>query len=257
MIHISLHPEELFTVAGFAVTNSIIVSTAILVLFAGVGILLRRRFALVPGMAQNIAESGMEALFDLMDQVLGDRKKSEKYLPLVATIFLFVLLSNWMGLLPGIGSIVFHNGEEVSPLLRSPSTDLNFTLALAIISVLSINLIGIGTIGVAKHAKKFFNFKNPIEFFVGILELISEFVRIISFSFRLFGNIFAGEVLLVVTQFLLPYVLPVPFIMMETFVGLIQAFIFAMLTLVFISVAVEDHGEEHVEANKRLMTNNK
>src|SRR3989344_9352030 len=100
MIHISLHPEELFTIAGFPVTNSIIVSFAILIFFAVVGILMRRRFALIPGMAQNIAESGIEALLDLMDQVLGDRRKSEKYFPLVATIFLFVLVSNWLGLFP-------------------------------------------------------------------------------------------------------------------------------------------------------------
>lgn len=243
MIRISLHPEELFTIAGFSVTNSIVVSVSILALFTIAGFSMRRRFALVPGMAQNIAESTIEALIGLMDQVLGDRKKSEKYFALVATIFLFVLFSNWLGLLPGIGSIVFLRGEESAPLLRSPSTDLNLTLALAIISVLAINIIGIGTIGIAAHAKKFFNFRNPIEFFVGILELISEFVRIISFSFRLFGNIFAGEVLLIVTQFLIPYFLPVPFIMMEVFVGLIQAFIFAMLTLVFISVAIETHDE--------------
>ena len=244
MLRISLHPEELFTVAGFPVTNSIVVSAAILVFFAGIGMIIRRRFALIPGMAQNIAESGIEALLDLMDQVLGDRRKSEKYFPLVATIFLFVLISNWFGLLPGFGSIIFHHGEGSEPLLRSPSTDLNFTLALAIISVLSINIIGVGTIGVVKHVKKFLNFSSPIDFFVGILELISEFVRIVSFSFRLFGNIFAGEVLLVVVQFLLPYILPVPFLLMETFVGLIQAFIFSMLTLVFISVATEEH-EEH------------
>ncbi len=242
MIHISLHPETLFTLGGFAVTNSIIVSFAILGFFAVSGVLLRRRFALIPGVAQNIAESGIEALIDLMDQVLGDRKKSEKYFPLVATIFLFVLVSNWLGLLPGIGSIVFRVGDETAPLLRSPSTDLNFTLALAIISVLAVNIIGIGAIGIIKHAGKFFNFESPVAFFVGILELLSEFVRIISFSFRLFGNIFAGEVLLVVTQFLIPYFLPVPFVMMEVFVGLIQAFIFAMLTLVFISVATEEHG---------------
>lgn len=241
MIHISLHPEELFAVGGFPVTNSIVVSAFILGLFTITGFALRRRFALIPGMAQNIAESTIEALIGLMDQVLGDRKKSEKYFALVATIFLFVLLSNWLGLLPGIGSIIFHNGEETAPLLRSPSTDLNFTLALAIIAVLSINIIGMGAVGAAAHAKKFFNFRNPIEFFVGILELISEFVRIVSFSFRLFGNIFAGEMLLIVTQFLIPYLLPVPFIMMEVFVGLIQAFIFAMLTLVFISVAIETH----------------
>ncbi len=247
MIHISLHPEDLFKIGGFTITNSIIVSFGILILFVTTGLIMRRRFAMIPGRVQNVLESGIEALIGLMDQVLGNRKKSEKYFPLVATIFVFVLFSNWLGLLPGIGSIVFRVGEEAVPFLRSPSTDLNFTLALAIISVLATNIIGIGTIGAVKHAKKFLNFSSPLGFFVGILELLSEFARIVSFSFRLFGNIFAGEVLLVVIQFLIPYILPLPFVMMEMFFGLIQAFIFAMLTLVFISVAVEDH-DEHEES---------
>lgn len=241
MLHISLHAEELFSVAGVPVTNSLVLSVIVLAAFAAAGLLLKRRLALVPSGVQNVAEATLEGAISLMDQVLGDRRKSEKYLPLVLTIFLFVLFSNWLGFMPGIGSIVVRHGEESVPLLRSPSADLNFTLALAVISVIATNAIGIGALGVIKHAKKFFNFHSPVGFFVGILELISEFVRVISFSFRLFGNIFAGEVLLVVAQFLIPYVLPVPFLLMEVFFGLIQAFIFAMLTLVFISVATEEH----------------
>ena len=241
MIHISLHAEELFRVGGIPVTNSLLLSVIALVTLVAAGLILHRRLAFVPSGAQSIAEATLEGTLSLMNQVLGDSRKSEKYLPLVLTIFLFVLLSNWLGLMPGIGSIVVRHGEESTPLLRSPSADLNFTLALAVISVIATNLIGIGALGVIKLAKKFFNFHSPVGFFVGILELISEFVRIISFSFRLFGNIFAGEVLLVVAQFLIPYILPVPFLLMEIFFGLIQAFIFAMLTLVFISVATEEH----------------
>src|SRR5437016_3347555 len=131
MLHISLHPEELFHIAGFSITNSILVSGLLLLLFIVVGLMMRRKLALVPGGIQNVAEAGLEALLDLMEQVLGDRRKSENYLPLVATIFIFVLFSNWLGLLPGVGSIVFQTGTESAPLLRSPSTDLNFTLALA------------------------------------------------------------------------------------------------------------------------------
>jgi F-type H+-transporting ATPase subunit a len=175
-----------------------------------------------------------------MESVLGSRRHAEKYLPLVATIFLFILFSNWLGLLPGVGSFIIHEDGGRVPLLRSPASDLNFTLALAITAVLAVNVLGVAALGAAKHGKKFFNFSNPIAFFVGILELISEFARMISFSFRLFGNVFAGEVLLVIMAFLVPYLIPLPFLFLELFVGFIQAFIFAMLTLVFTAAAVAE-----------------
>jgi F-type H+-transporting ATPase subunit a len=167
---------------------------------------------------------------------------AEKYLPFVFTVFLFILVSNWLGLLPGVGSIILKLPYESAPLLRSPSSDLNFTLGLAILAVIFVNLSGIITLGFLKYAKKFINFQNPIKFFVGILELISEIAKMISFSFRLFGNVFAGEVLLTIVGFLVPYFIPLPFLFLEIFVGFIQAFVFAMLTLVFISIAVK---EEH------------
>jgi F-type H+-transporting ATPase subunit a len=165
----------------------------------------------------------------------------------VATIFLFVLVSNWIGLLPGVGSILINDGHgHQIPLLRAAAADLNFTLALGVLAVVVVNLIAIVTLGIRSHAGKFFNFSGPINFFVGILELVSEFAKIISFSFRLFGNIFAGEVLLVIVAFLVPYVAPLPFLFLEVFVGFIQAFVFAMLALVFIAVATTEHGaEEH------------
>lgn len=135
--------------------------------------------------------------------------------------------------------------EHIIPFLRSPSSDLNFTLALAIISVISIQFFGITIIGARKYLKKFFNFSGPINFAVGLLEIVSELSRLLSFSFRLFGNIFAGEVLLLVISFLIPYLVPIPFLGMELFVGFIQALIFSMLTLVFLTMATQVHGEEH------------
>jgi F-type H+-transporting ATPase subunit a len=244
MSEISLRAEEIFRVGSYAVTNSLLLATLSLVVLAALGLALKRRLAMVPGMFQNAFETALDALLGLMDSVLGDRKKSEKYLPLVATIFLFILFSNWLGLLPGVGSVIVHEGTRTVPLLRSPASDLNFTLALAIVAVLSINILGVAAIGAVKHATKFFNFKGPIEFFVGILELVSEFAKMISFSFRLFGNVFAGEVLLTIVGFLVPYVVPLPFLFLELFVGLIQAFIFSMLTLVFVAAAVTEHGGE-------------
>ena len=138
---------------------------------------------------------------------------------------------------------------RLAPFFRAPSSDLNFTVALAVIALISINFFGFTALGFKQHAGKFFNFKNPIYTFVGLLELISEFVKIISFSFRLFGNVFAGEVLLIIIGFLGPYFLPLPFLFLEVFVGFVQAFIFAMLTLVFIGTAVTSH-EEHAPAHQ-------
>lgn len=242
-MHISIIAEKIFYIGSWPVTNATLLSTIVLVLFSGIGLYLRRHIALVPGKLQSIFELCIEQILELMDAVLGDRRKSEKYLPLVMTIFLFVMISNWLGLLPGIGSIVVHappHGEEGAraiPLLRAPSADLNFTIALAIISLISIHIFGVAAIGFWKHMKKYFTLKNPIYTFVGLLEFISEFVKIISFSFRLFGNVFAGEVLLTIVGTLVPYILPLPFLFLEVFVGCIQAFIFAMLTLVFVGMA--------------------
>jgi F-type H+-transporting ATPase subunit a len=242
-MQISLRAEEIFHIGSFPVTNSVLLAFIALIVLAVFALILRRGLKMVPGGVQNIAEVILEGALGLMDSVLGDRRKSEKYLPIVLTVFLFVLCSNWLGLLPGVGSFTMHTGEGTVPLLRSPAADLNFTLALALIAVTFANALGIAAIGLGGRLKTFFNFKDPIAFFVGILEFISEFAKIISFSFRLFGNVFAGEVLLTIIAFLLPYLAPLPFMFLEIFVGFIQAFIFGMLTLVFISMAVSEHGE--------------
>lgn len=244
--HISLTADPIFHIGSFPVTNSLFLATIIVVLFVALATWLRGRFKLVPSMIQNVFEMFIEALLDLMDSVLGERRLSEKYMPIVATIFLFVLFSNWFGLLPGVGSFII--GEHATPLLRAPSADLNFTLALAVISVISANIFGIGALGILKHASKFFSFKNPIAFFIGIIELVSEIAKMISFSFRLFGNVFAGEVLLAIIAFLAPYVLPIPFLGLEVFVGVIQALIFSMLTIVFIAISIADHDDHTHEA---------
>jgi F-type H+-transporting ATPase subunit a len=244
-IHISLAAEKLFSIGGFPVTNALLMSGLAFVVLVSLALLLRRKITFIPGKLQNVFEIMLEQLLVLMDSVLGSREKSEKYLPLIATIFLFVVTSNWLGLLPGVGSLIWKEGGERIPLLRSGAADLNFTLALGIITVVGINLFGFLALGFKQHAGKFFNFKGPIDFFVGILELVSEFAKIVSFSFRLFGNVFAGEVLLTIIAFLAPYVIPVPFLFLEIFVGFIQAFVFAMLALVFVAIATTGHDEEH------------
>jgi len=235
MVEISLKAEQLFSIGNFGVTNGLLLAAIVSLILIVFSIFFKSKIKMVPGKLQGVVEMGVETLLGLMESVLGSRQAAEKYLPLIATIFIFILTSNWLGLLPGVGSFIFKEGHAGVPLLRSPAADLNFTLALAIIAVFATNFFGIVILGIFKHLKKFLNFSNPINFFVGILEFLSEISRIISFSFRLFGNIFAGEVLLAIMFFLLPYIVPVPFLLLEFFFGMIQAFIFAMLTLVFLA----------------------
>ena len=271
-MHLSLKAEELFSLGNyFTVTNTIITAIAAFLLLAIFLIIRTHRLALIPSFSQGITEVLFEGIMSVMDAVLLDRKKTLRYLPLVATIFLFVLTSNWLGILPGVGSIgvmrtpVHEEVVEVSelavvgeesvvtveekevekefvPLFRPAGSDLKFTLALAIIAVLGVNLLGVTAFGFFAHFGKFFTLKNPIYTFVGLLEFISEFAKIISFSFSLFGNVFAGEVLLTIIGFLVPVFIPLPFLFLEVFVGFIQAFVFSMLTLVFIAMATAEHS---------------
>lgn len=241
---ISLIAEPVMYIGTFPITNALLLSFVVTAVLLTLGIIFKKKAALIPGAFQNTIEALIEQLLGLMTSVLGDEDAAQKYLPLIATIFTAVLISNWLGLFPGVGSIGLYEGVGAQasfvPLLRSPSADLNFTLALAIIAVFSVNLAGILTLGFFKHAGKFFTLKSPIHSFVGILELVSEMAKMISFSFRLFGNIFAGEVLLIIIGFLAPLIVPLPFMFLELFAGFIQAFVFAMLTLVFITIAIAE-----------------
>ncbi len=245
MPHIEIGAEKLFSVLGFPVTNALLTSWIVVAVLLLAALSVKKGVALIPPPLQNILEFFVEGFLGMTEGIFGSREMAEKYFPLIATSFLFILTSNWFGILPGIGSVGFYEtrGQEhiFIPLLRSAASDINVTLALATVTVFLIHVFAVGAIGIRAHAGKFFTFRGPIEFFVGILELISEFAKIISFSFRLFGNIFAGEVLLIITGFLAPYGAPIPFLMLEIFAGFVQALVFAMLTTVFISIAVAHH----------------
>lgn len=246
MHEISLASEALFNLGPLPVTNSLLATWLGLLVIVGLAVAATRNARLIPHGVQNVVEAGLEALLNLIEQVTQDRRKAEQFLPFLATFFLFILVMNWMELIPGFGSLILGQ----TPLLRSANTDLNTPLALALISVIGTQLAGIATLGFFKHASHYISFKPTLEgaigFFVGLLHIIGEVARILSFSFRLFGNIFAGEVLLIVIGFLVPYVLPVPFYAMELFVGAIQALVFTMLTLVFLVTATTDtHAEAH------------
>jgi F-type H+-transporting ATPase subunit a len=222
---------------------------AMLILIIAAAVFKKKSGRLVPSGFQNFVEAVIEGLFSFFDSVTQDRNLTRRFFPWVATIFLFVLFSNWMGILPGVGPIGIYEEHEgatmLIPFFRSAYADVNMTLALAIISVVVTQIMGIRALGFFHDAGKFFvyPFRDFIGAFVGILELVSELAKMISFSFRLFGNIFAGEVLLVVMGFLAPFIAPIPFYGLELFVGLVQALVFSILTLVFMRMAVSSHHE--------------
>ncbi len=243
-MQISIIAEPIAKIGNVILTNSLVISWGVVITLAGLVAAMPRKLRAVPKGIQNIWEAFIENALAFMESVVGDEHTARKFFPVTMTIFLFVWFSNLVEVIPGLGTIGLfaeHEGKTVLiPFLRSASADLNFTLAIAIISVLYIQVSGIKSLGFLKHAKKFINFSSPMNFFVGLLELVSEVSRLISFTFRLFGNIFAGEVLLLVMTTLIPVIIPLPFLFLEVFVGLIQAFVFAMLTLVFLKLATAE-----------------
>ncbi len=256
-IHIpTLAPEVLFQMGPVPVTNTVVNVWIAIIILLIVGIMIKRNVLMRPGKLQNGFEYILELLLPYFDQVTGDRKKTIRFLPIVGSIFFFILLSNWLGLLPGTGSITLgHN-----MVLRPANSDLNLTLVMALVAVIASHVYAFLAIGVFTHLGKFIQIggviksipKGPmailtalIEFGVGILEIISEAAKVLSLSLRLFGNIFAGEVLITVMSALVAAVVPAPFMLLELLVGLIQASVFAMLTLVYLTVNSQaPHGAE-------------
>ena len=271
-----LAAEPLFTIAGLPITNSYINSTLALLGFAlfawlintGVKKYQKQDKTSAPTGLLNFFEGALEACLVYVDQVTHDRQKSLKFLPIVGSFFFFILVSNWMGLIPGTGTIGLWQSRgghmELIPLLRPANTDLNMTLAMAVLAVTVSHFFGIITIGFFKYANKFIKLGDiwqalktlkpmaivtaVIEFFVGIIEIFSELAKVVSLSLRLFGNIFAGEVLLTVLAGLIAVAVPLPFMALELLVGFIQAVVFSMLTLVYLTVAtteIPEHAAAH------------
>ncbi len=246
-MHISIVPEILFHIGPLSVTNTLLTAWLVVVAVSIAAIIFSSTLKRMPGKIQTAIEGVVEGLLNFFETIAGNREMAKRFFPLVATIFIFVLLSNWAGIIPGVGSIglrEMHNGkEEFVPLFRSVFSDLNMTLALALITVTLSHFFGVLAIGMKKHLGKFIMLQSPIAAFTGVLEIISEFSKIISLTFRLFGNIFAGEVLLVIMGFLVPYIAPIPFLGMELFVGFIQALIFGTLAMVAFSSFTVAHTQ--------------
>ena len=240
-IHVVLKAEELFNFFGLPITNSLLMTWLTMAIVITFAFFFGRSIKTIPGKLQAGIEWAFEGVIGYMEETLGTRALAVRFFPLIATIFIFVFVANELAFIPGDGSVLWDG----QPFLRAPAADLNFTLALAIISFLTIELTGIFTLGALKYGGKFVNFSSPVNFAVGIIELVSNLGRLVSFSFRLFGNIFAGEVMIVVAIYFMPYLLPVPLMAFEVFVGMIQAVVFSMLTLFFIKLAImEPHGDE-------------
>lgn len=244
MPKISIKAEPLFHIFGFTVTNSFLTS---MIVFA-LTVIIALYYTYQSKQAKKssfyyLVKFFVKSIYSLFSSVFGD--KTPIFFPILFTFFFYILLENWFGLLPGVGSILVkvpEGHEEVFvPLFRGNNADLNTTLGLAVIAFFLIQYYSIKYLGIKGYLKKFFNFANPIMFFIGILDIVSELSKIMSFSFRLFGNIFAGEVLMTIIAFLVPVLASFPFLLLEIFVGLVQALVFSMLTAVFISGAIQEH----------------
>ncbi|MBI3740519.1 MAG: F0F1 ATP synthase subunit A [Chloroflexi bacterium] len=289
---VAVKPETLFKIGGFEISNTLLTSWLAMIVLVLVATLATRKLKLVPSGLQNAFEMIIEALLNLAESVAGARGR--KFFPVAATIFLFVLTSNLLGLIPGFGPIGLYALEEghqppkgivtfdipqiffaeeaekgatplLAPFFRSPSTDINFPLALALISVTLTQIFGVQALGFFGYVGKFINVGKMgkffggllrgkakvgdflyglLDIFVGLIELVSEIGKILSFTFRLFGNVFAGEVVLLIMSFLF-LALPLIFYPLELFVGVIQGFVFCVLTLAFMAIATTPHaGEE-------------
>lgn len=241
--HISIKGEEVFHIGNIGITNSVLTTSIVVIAFFFIA-----QYYFSESQKKNkgfgfyAINGAIKGIYDLLSSVLHD--KIFIFFPLLGSFFFFILLNNWAGLIPGVGSLLLKNGERSMPLFRGGTADLNTTLVLAFITVFITQYFGFRYLGTIKHLEKYFNFSNPVMFFVGILELVLEFARIVSFAFRLFGNIFAGEVLLTVVAFLLPIYLSfvgTPMFFMEVFVGVVQALVFTMLSTVFINMAIAEH----------------
>jgi len=258
-----LPAETVFHLFGFPITNTVITAWITIIFLVVLSYFVTRRMKIIPGRLQAAFEALLGWIYNLCCDVAGE-KNGRRFFPVVCTIFLFVGFNGWLALIPGYGtSILVHTAEGEVHLLRPANTDINMPLAIALMSVLSVQIFGLKSLGI-RYVGKFINvggfvhslgnifrgklregfiglITSVIEMAVGFLELISELIHILSFTFRLFGNMTAGEMLLSVALFLVPMLFALPFYGLELLVGFIQAIIFAGLSLIFLTVATQEH----------------
>lgn len=249
---VSLVSEPVFHIGSFNVTNAITDTLFVDAILIAIIVAINLNLKIIPNLFQNLVEFIIKTFYDLNESISMERTK--KIFPWFMSFFLFILIANWSELIPGFSSIGFyeeHEGKKVLiPFFRAASSDLNTTLALAVVSAIATHTLAIKSIGIKEYLSRFFSL-NPINLFVGLLELVSEFTKIISLSFRLFGNVFAGAVVLGIISGVSALIAPLPFLALEIIVGLVQALIFAMLTMVFMTIlSTPHHAESHADNSK-------
>jgi F-type H+-transporting ATPase subunit a len=248
--HVSVAPVTLFNIGGFPVTNSQMLG------LIGVSLLLGIMFWTVRALKRGSRSRFMhmilwffESLYDTTVEVIGDKQVARKVVPLAVTLVFFFLINNWLGILPIVGPITYDGHE----LFRGAAADMNTTFALAIISMTTAQVWAIKRSGFFGNARRYLvnPFKDPLHSFEGALEIVAEFSRTLALSLRIFGNVFGGEVLLAVIAYLSGYAaaLSLPlFYVMELFVGAVQAYVFFMLTIAFISLGIPSPDSAHGDA---------
>ncbi len=243
--HVELAPPTIFSIGSFHVTNTLLSAwlTTIVVLLLFVGG--TRKMRAIPGRLQSVLEILIEALYGFVAGVVGERY-ARPFFPFLATIFIFIAFNAWIALIPVYQVLTVAIDGEDTHILRSAGTDINMPLALAILASVFIEVWGF-KVHRFGYLREFVRFGNPIQAFLGVLELISHVIRLVSFTFRLFGNMLAGEIVLLMVTFLLIFTAPLAFYLLEILVGGVQALVFMGLTLVFALLAVTPHEGEHAE----------
>jgi len=263
---VELPSEPVLHIGHFGVTNTLFASWLTIIVLVGLSLFLTRKMTLSPGKRQAMAEAIVEGLLNFVESVAG-KKHARMLFPGVATIFIYVISNAYLALLPFFGSIgVIEHDGKFAPLFRAANTDVNVPLSIAIMSFIFVESWGMRAVGVFHYLSEFINIRQMVEgfksslkgkigqgvmdivfgfinLFVGVLEIFSHLIRMLSFTFRLFGNMTAGEILILVSSFLIPLVFTIPFYGLELLIGLIQALIFSGLTLVFATIAVSPHEE--------------
>jgi F-type H+-transporting ATPase subunit a len=241
---VSFAAEPIFSLGFFKVTNSLLDTLLVDGLLIGLIVALNKKIAVIPGKLQNLMEIAIEAFYGIVESVAEDR--ASKIFPYLMSFFLFILLANWTGLIPGISAIGIKEGHNIIPFLRPATSDLNTTLALALISLIATHVMSIRTTGIKDYVSRYISL-NPLNLYIGILEAVGEVVKVVSLSFRLFGNIFAGEIVLGTVSTIFAVFFPLPFLMLEVVVGLVQALVFSMLTMAFMAVLTTPHHHEEAK----------
>ena len=246
-LNISIAPEILFYIKSFPVSNSFLWTLFISGFLTVATLIMRFSLKIIPGTLQNCVEILIEESFSFVKSVIRSEEKAKRVFPLFCTLFVFILTANLFAFIPGQAAITVSDGHGVAPVFRAVMADYGMVLVLTILSVIIIQIVMIITHGPFGYLGKFFNFHSPLKFFLGLMDIVGEIAKVLSLSFRLFGNIFDGEVLGIVMLFLVPFIAPLPFMFLGVLTAIVQAFVFATLTLVFITLASEIEEDELVE----------